>query len=340
MQREIAAPGPLLDSRGGLASPGWARQPLLDCNLERAGTGPLARLRVKRWDYYGIWTPRLYVSATLADLGYLANVFTYAVDLASGRHVESSLLPPFGAGVDLPRNSDAGEGAFDDGRTRIAFGVEPGRRTVTVSDRRFDAGRGLVVEAALACPAAHESVVTATPFAEGGFYYNRKIQLLPASGAVRWGDRTERLAPTGCLGQLDWGRGVWPHRSHWVWASASGFLPDGRRVGLNLGHFGDHRHASEDALVLDGRVHKLERVRVEFDAGDYRKPWRFRDPDGRLDAVFQPAHERVARSGAWLLRSEVHQLFGAWSGVARTDAGETLALADLPGFAEEHRARW
>jgi hypothetical protein len=43
---------------------------------------------------------------------------------------------------------------------------------------------------------------------------------------------------------------------------------------------------------------------------------------------------------ALLLRSEVHQLFGSWSGRALTDAGETLAIEALPGFAEEHRARW
>jgi hypothetical protein len=250
------------------------------------------------------------------------------------------LLRPFGAGVDLARNSDAGEGRYDDGRTRLAFGVEPDRRTLRVSDQRFDGGRGLDIEVALACPPQHESVVTATPFAGGGFYYNRKLQLLPASGAVRWGERSEPVRPDRSLGQLDWGRGIWPNRSHWVWASASGFLPDGRRLGLNLGFFGDHHHASEDAVVVDGRVHKLERVQVEFDGGELRKPWRFRDPEGRLDVVFQPAHERVARSGAWLLRSEVHQLFGTWSGVARTDAGEPLALTDLPGFAEEHHARW
>jgi hypothetical protein len=87
-------------------------------------------------------------------------------------------------------------------------------------------------------------------------------------------------------------------------------------------------------------VHKLPRVRIEFDARDYRKPWRFTEPEGRVDLLFRPRVERVARTGALLLRSEVHQLFGSWSGRTLTDAGEALAIEALPGFAEEHRARW
>jgi hypothetical protein len=33
-QHEITTPSPLLTPRGHLAQVGWARQPLLDCNLE------------------------------------------------------------------------------------------------------------------------------------------------------------------------------------------------------------------------------------------------------------------------------------------------------------------
>jgi hypothetical protein len=241
-----------------------------------------------------------------------------------------------------PLSDDATQGwaVYDDGGTRLAFGAEPGRRTLSVEDRRFDGGRGLRLEAALACPEQHESVTTATPFAEGGFYYNCKLQSLPCSGVVRWGSRRMRLDPGRDLGQLDWGRGVWPRRSHWVWASASGRLPDGRRAGLNLGYFGAHRYASEDALLIDGRVHKLGRVRAHFEPRDYRAPWHFRDVEGRLDVVLRPSVERVARSRALLVRSEVHQCFGRWSGRAVSDSGEELRLDGLPGFAEEHRARW
>jgi hypothetical protein len=300
----------------------------------------LRRLRLKRWDYYGIWTPGLFASATVAHMGYAANVFLYVVDRATGRHVEHSLVRPFGAGVELPRGSEEGDIEYAAGAMRIAFCVGSGRRSLSVSDGRFDGGRGLEIEVELACPPDRDSVVTATPFPGGGFYYNRKIDTMPAAGDLRWGDRRFRMRPDDSLGQLDWGRGIWPYRSHWVWATANGFLPDGRSLGLNLGFFGDHTYATEDAVVLDGRIHKLGRVHIDFDRKDLHHPWRFTEPSGRLDVVFEPASERVARLNLLLVRTEVQQLFGTWSGRAVTDGGEILELAALPGFAEEHHARW
>ena len=72
MQQEITNPFPLLDESGELVQVGWARQPYLDCNLEDArfyGCRPFQALRMKRWDYYGVTTPDLFFSVTLAHLG-------------------------------------------------------------------------------------------------------------------------------------------------------------------------------------------------------------------------------------------------------------------------------
>ena len=61
MQRELTSTSPLLDKDGNLVQVGWARQPLLDCNLENAHFCRLARpfqaFRLKRWDYYGVTAP-------------------------------------------------------------------------------------------------------------------------------------------------------------------------------------------------------------------------------------------------------------------------------------------
>jgi hypothetical protein len=140
---------------------------------------------------------------------------------------------------------------------------------------------------------------------------------------------------------LDWGRGVWPYRSFWVWASASGFLPDQCPVGLNLGFgFGDTRAATENALFLDGRIHKLGQVDFRYDDSDFMQPWRMTSPDGRLDLQFTPFLDRMAATNLLLITSEVHQLFGRYSGTVRTDEGEVVEIQDLLGFAEEHHARW
>jgi len=67
-QHELCQPSALLDEQGNLVQVGWARQPLLNCNLENArfyALRPLQRFRIKRWDYYGITTPTHYLSFTI-----------------------------------------------------------------------------------------------------------------------------------------------------------------------------------------------------------------------------------------------------------------------------------
>ena len=339
-EHEITTAGPLLDAHGRLREPGWARAPLLAFDPEGAGGALFRQFRLKQWDYYGIWTPDLYLSASIAHVGYIGMAFVYVMDLVSGRNPERTVIRPLGRGIVMPRDGEVGDLLFEGDGLRVELRVAPGERRVRAIDARFDGGAGLEIDATLARPPEHESIVTATPFASGGFFYNRKLNCLPASGSVRVGSRQVELHPDTCLGQLDWGRGVWPYRSDWVWASANGFLPDGRRAGLNLGYLGDHRAAAENALILDGRVHKLGWVDAHFDPSDYRKPWRFTDREGRLDVALLPSAERIAKTNALVLRSEVHQCFGTFRGRVLADGGETIAVEALPGFAEEHHARW
>jgi Domain of unknown function (DUF2804), N-terminal/Domain of unknown function (DUF2804), C-terminal len=344
MQHEIAHPGALLDEQGRLTEVGWSRFPLPDCNLARAAfypLRPLQFLRVKRWDYYAVFSPRRFFSATIADLGYAGNIFVYTLDWATGELHEEGLVVPLGRGISLPRNSTEGDSLFDNGRVRLSFQVSPESRQLSVAWPGFNAGRGIQAEITLRCRPQHESMVIVIPIGKRRFYYNRKTNCMPAEGWIKYGDVEETLQPTESVGSLDWGRGVWEYSSFWNWASASGFLPDRRTVGLNLGcGFGDTSNATENCLILDGRVHKLEQVPFEYDSSDYMQPWKFISSDGRLNLTFVPFKERVARTNLGVINSEVHQMFGRYSGEAVTDEGETVHLEELVGFAEEHRARW
>ncbi len=343
MQRELTTPSPLLNERGELVQVGWARQPLLDCNLEKVGFYRLRflqPLRLKRWDYYGLTTPTHYFSFTLADLGYAGQVFAYVVDFQERRHQEETLTLPLARGITLPRNSTEGTASFDNGRVRLTFTAEPAGRRLAVAWPGF-AGQGLNAELRLGLSPTHESMTIVIPIPGKRFYYNRKINCLPAEGWVEYQGRRFEVRPTGCLGNLDWGRGVWEYRSFWVWASASAFLPDGRTLGLNLGFgFGDTSAATENAIILNGRLHKLGEVRFNYDPANFMRPWHMASPDGRLDLEFAPFYDRTARTNLLLIASEVHQMFGHYAGTVTTDDGETIAVDGIVGFAEEHHARW
>ena len=344
MQNEITQTGVLLENTGRLVQAGWSRQPMLDCNLEQARfypLRPLQILRFKRWDYYAFFTPRRFFSATIADLGYAGNIFVYTLDFKNHDLHEEGLVVPLSRGIHLPRNSHEGHSSFEGQGVKLDFLVEAETRHVRVDWPAFDDGRGIHADIQLQCPAAHESMTIAIPIGEKRFYYNRKINCLPAQGHLTYGNIKETLNPGECLGSLDWGRGVWEYSSYWNWASASGFLPDGRTVGLNLGcGFGDTSAATENCLVLNGRVHKLDQVSFDYSSGDYMKPWKFRDSQDRLELDFTPFKDRTATTNLGIIFSEVHQMFGHYIGRVVSDEGEEIRLDGLIGFAEEHRARW
>lgn len=329
---------------GRLAQIGWARRPLLDCNLDAAhfyNLRLLQRFRIKRWDYYAIFTPRQFFSATIADLGYAGNLFVYTLDFATGELHEEGIVAPFGKGVELPRNSDAGDSHFADQRLKLDFCMKPGSRHLSVSWPSFHGGRGITAEIDLAAPPEYESMNIVIPIGAKRFYYNRKINCMPASGWIRCADTTETLDLSQSIGSLDWGRGVWDYQSYWNWASTSGFLPDGRTIGLNLGcGFGDLSKAGENAVILNNRIHKLDQVKFDYVSGDYMRPWKFSDAEGRLNLVFTPFKDRLATTNLGVIRSQVHQMFGRYNGTVKTDEGETIQIKELIGFAEEHRARW
>jgi hypothetical protein len=346
MQSEITRPGPLIDPSGELSQVGWMRQPLLDCNLENVSfysglKRPFQRFRIKRWDYYAVFTPRRFFSATIADLGYAGNIFVYTLDFASRELHEEGLVVPLSRGIRLPRSSEEGETVYEGKNAQLLFRAGPGVRELDVAWPAFHEGRGIQAKIRLYSPPTHESMTIVIPIEQKRFYYNRKINSLPAEGHILYGDIQEELKPNESVGSLDWGRGVWAYQSFWNWASTSGFLPDGRTVGLNLGcGFGDLSAATENCLILEGYIHKLEQVKFEYDAGDYMKPWKFSDDEGRLALDFTPFTERVARTDLKVITSEVHQMFGRYNGYVTADTGERIAIDGLIGFAEEHHARW
>ena len=195
----------------------------------------------------------------------------------------------------LPRNSTEGDSRFDNGRVQVAFEHHQEGRHIQVNWPDFG-GQSLSATIDLALTTDHESTVIVIPIGDRRFYYNRKVNCMPATGNIQVGTQTIDLKPDTCLGTLDWGRGVWDYNSFWVWASASGFLADGRTVGLNMGFgFGDTSAANENTLLLEGRIHKLGEVEFAYDNQDFKRPWMMTSPDGRVQAAI---HALPGASGA------------------------------------------
>src|SRR6056297_1658663 len=129
-------------------------------------------------------------------------------------------------------------------------------RLVRETDSRrleFRAGR-IEGEIVLQQASSQERMVIATSWAEKrtAFYYNQKINCMPAEGHMKAEGEDFAFQPETSFGVLDWGRGNWTYRNRWYWGSASGLL-DGVSFGFNLGYgFSDRSSASENMLFYGG----------------------------------------------------------------------------------------
>jgi len=331
--------GDLLDGQGRLIERGWASGEVrrYDRKAIRA-----SGWRIKEWDYYCVATDSHALALTVADNGYLGFLGLSWMDLVAGTATNHGTVIPFPFGrMNLPSSADAGDIRQCHGGVELEFRLEQGARQLTFAAPGFDQGKGLSGQLRLQQP-ADDRMAIATPFADAprAFYYNQKINCMPASGEVLLAGKPIRFEPESAFAVLDWGRGVWTYDNTWYWASASGFI-DGEAFGFNFGYgFSDRSPASENLLLYRGRAHKLDQIIFHFDRRNWLKPWRISSNDGRVELEFIPRVDRNSHFNALLIASEQHQVFGHYRGHVTLDNGQVLQLGHLPGFAEEVRNRW
>lgn len=334
-ERELTAPVNLCQPNGRLnpQAIGWSRQPLHQCNL--SGRWP----RKKKWNYWAITTETHLFSATISHLDYAGLVFVYTADFTTGKFAEVTKLLPFGQGCQLA-DVVAADARYSGSGLQVIMQQTEGGVNLAVEIADF-AGRPLTAQFTITIPPQHETLNVVVPWNERTFQFTSKQNCLPAEGIVRVGEQETVFSGAQSFACLDFGRGIWPRHCRWNWGSASG-QQAGRRIGLNLGgQWTDGTGITENGICVDGRLHKLSNdLTWQYNKKDYKQPWHITEPDGRVALTFTPFLERVATSNVWLVRSEVHQLFGQYDGTVITTDGQQLPIKNLVGWAEDHVAVW
>src|SRR5262249_9398025 len=145
----------------------------------------------------------------------------------------------------------------------------------------------------------------------------------PARGSIRVDGRRSPIAD-GALACLDWGRGVWPARTSWNWASASG-VSHGRVVGMNLGaRWTDGSGVNENALLVDGRLTKIHGdVRFDWDRRAPRRTWTIRSTTPESGDAVDLSLEPEVLDGATIPGiGRLCVAFGTFRGSARAGGEE------------------
>ena len=343
MQHEITTRRPLLDDKGRLTEPGYTKGLLMDYNRKAIKGGAL---RIKEWDYYLIANNDYAVALTIADNSYMSLDGISLLDFRKPwQHTSNSMAFMSLGKRNLPASSAKGDVSSTTKKYSISFRHNGDHRILSFHMDNFLDGKPISGEIRLENP-EQESMVIVTPFAEKekAFYYNQKINCLPASGSVVFDGETYTFDKENSFGVLDWGRGVWTYDNVWYWGSASG-LVDGVPFGFNIGYgFGDTSAASENMLFYDGKAHKLSQVTFNIPMKDgkedYMSPWTFTSDDGRFEMDFVPIIDRAACTDVKLICSDQHQVFGRFTGKAVLDDGKEIYIKDFLGFAEKVHNKW
>jgi len=321
------APGSLLAE--GQFQTGVYRTPFAEVELSAAGW---RRFRLKEWHYVSFTTAEWYVALGLVQLGYIGSLFAYVVDRAGGSSaVEFGAMSPMGRATSFAPSSIVGATSWKSRAASVTISADDG--FVVELDVPLG-GERLRGQARIE---ARESLAMLHRLGPRQMAYTHKAAGWPASGRLELGDRP--IVLDGGLCASDWTRSEARRVTEWKWASLSGFLSDGRAIGLNLStdvYDDDKGHSVENALWIDGQVQPLSGVRFEVPSNPETERWRIRSLEtDEVDLEFVPMGARKEQVNFGLVRTDFVQPYGQFAGrVAGHDVSGCF------GVVEAHLSVW
>lgn len=336
MQNEVKQNMNLLNEKGYLAEPGWGKEMYWHYNREAIPQELLKKL--KEWDYHLVTNPDFGISCSIS-LRDKENFMTVMfMDYKNDRYYQNTAKSDLGL---IPPADISGDIIFSSDQANAKCVRTAEKSVLTIEYPNYADGKDLFVDIEMLMPQTDKMVI-ATPFDEGEelFYYNVKVNCMPASGTVTFGgEKTDFLSGEN-WGVLDYGRGIWPKENVWYWGSASGEL-EGVPFGFNIGYgFGNLAAATENMFFYDGKTHKFDQIVFNIPEDSFMKPWTIVSNDGRFDMAFTPVLDRNSDTVKNGYGSVQHQVFGTFTGKAVLDDSTVLKLEDFWGFAEEVKNFW
>ncbi len=308
---------------------------------------PAPRFRLKEWHYASVVTPGWFLAFAVVQVGYVANLFAYWLDLADPqRPWQCEQLSPLGRALHFGPSSLAGQTVWQHHDQRVAItsthGPDGRGHWLVELDlpltRHGDRPRRLKGTLEMQ---GGEALALVHRLGSGHAAYTHKECGQPCSGSLALGDR--RLEVHG-LASLDWTRSHAERITRWKWASAALLLPDGRNVGLNLSAqvYDDAAgHSRENALWLQGRRFPLRGVEFEMPHHPDAQPWRIQSLVGDEVALeFRPLGARRQNLRLGLVTSKFIQPYGLFTGLVRPQGHSAIRLTDAFGVVENHYAKW
>ncbi|MFC4222264.1 DUF2804 domain-containing protein [Lysinibacter cavernae] len=303
---------------------GYTRRPLHRTNL--AGWG-----RNKRWEYWGIVTPRYVLGMTISSLDYASVNQFYLLDRETGKEVEIASTVPLGRKVTLPDTLPPFTARATTKKVVLSFADTAEATTIRASVAGIDVD--------LRAEAGEDSLGVVVPWSSRLFQYTLKDLARVVTGSITVDGVRYDLPAKQSWAVLDRGRGRWPYSATWNWGAGSGIVKR-KKVGLQLGGgWTVGTGSTENALFVDGHLDYIpNELGWTFDGNDFMQPWTV--VGDRVNVTLTPFHVRNATTNALIVSGETHQAFGEWTGWVRRSSGKEISVDGLVGWAEVAANRW
>lgn len=338
MQKEIKNLTPLLDDKGRISNPGYAKTMQFQYDRKMIKASPFS---LKEWDFYQLVLGDYICQITIGHISYIASFSATLFSVKTGEVKRFTRLKPFPLrSLQMPQNPEELNQIEIQGKDyKILFETKSNQRTLKVKAQDLALGK-VEIDVVLDAPSTNEKMVIATPLIKKNqFYLNYKENYYGVQGKIRFGD-TILQANCQDTAVLDWGRGVWPFKQEWFWGNGAAFTNVGK-FGFNIGWgFGDLSHATENMFFWNGKAHKLGHLYVERNENDYMAPWKFKDKTGKFDFVMTPVYDNFTSTKIAFVHTQCHQVFGKYNGNTVLPNGEKLEIRDMLAFCEHAINRW
>ena len=342
-QNEIIETSNLFNNDGSLVQRGWARKPLLKYNKEKIGKG---WTRIKEWDHLSILNKDFGFQLTIGDIGYLTQMSYVWLDFKNKKKDGKGSFKFFTKSKVLPLSSlEDSVIEFPTKKFNASISKQGNKRIINIDDPSFQ-NKGIKGSITLQDDPKMDNTVVVTGYDDPRlFYYNHKINYMPAEGSIAIGDKSYIFEPETSFGLMDWGRGIWPYRTHWLWGSGCGLVsgvPIAFNIGYGFGLVGSIEGAThtENIIFYDGKAHKIDEVTFHHDNRDPTKPWKFTSNDNRFNMVLEPIIPSLEKINFGLIYSNSSLMHGFYSGDIILDNGEKIHIENMLGHAEDIIWRW
>ncbi|CAG9324499.1 unnamed protein product [Blepharisma stoltei] len=332
--------GNILDDEGKLIYSGFLTKPGIQWDFDALKSKWNKRYRFKEWEFYAIHHENVTISFGIANFHYVASVFFTVYEKGSIPQYHQKLILP-NEELTLAKHPLNGKTIYESGNYKVDFKNRDNK--FKHLELKFDDKLELSLDV---FKKTDDSMASLTPFNSDGsnFYYTYKDYNNYISGKVTAFGKVYDFSDR--IGMIDWGRGVWPYHSFWIWGSGQGKIGPNSAIGLNIGEFmfSPISKATEDCVFLDRTMYKLGNFITSYPK-DLSQPWEFKttnqhptDEYGSASIIFYPEIKSIFASNFWLIQSHFDQAFGVFEGNITTRDGEISFKAR--GLVEVHHTRW